>query len=76
MNCNVIVFALLREVIEKKPEEFKIECLTEIRNLFPDDYNPFHAGFGNKPSVSKINVMYVRKKDNNLFEILFIVSLF
>lgn len=43
---------MLREVIEKKPEEFKIECLTQIRNLFPDDYNPFHAGFGNKPSVS------------------------
>ncbi len=42
---------LSREVIEKKPEEFKIECLKQIRNLFPDDFNPFHAGFGNKPSV-------------------------
>ena len=40
-----------REVIEKKPEEFKIACLKEIRSLFPEDYDPFYAGFGNKHTV-------------------------
>ncbi|KAI2803750.1 Lipin-3 [Blomia tropicalis] len=38
--------ALHREVIEKKPEEFKIGCLKDIQTLFPQ--NPFFAGFGNK----------------------------
>ncbi|KAH9419199.1 Lipin-3 [Dermatophagoides pteronyssinus] len=38
--------ALHREVIEKKPEEFKISCLKDIQSLFP--MNPFFAGFGNK----------------------------
>jgi len=39
-----------REVIEKKPEKFKIDCLKDIKALFPT--NPFSAGFGNKSSVS------------------------
>ena len=43
---------LHREVIEKKPEEFKIACLQQIRSLFPEDCNPFYAGFGNKHTVS------------------------
>lgn len=38
-----------REVIEKKPEEFKIGCLEDIMQLFP--VNPFYAGFGNKINV-------------------------
>lgn len=38
--------ALHREVIEKKPEEFKIACLKDIQTLFP--INPFFSGFGNK----------------------------
>nr|CAD7431023.1 unnamed protein product [Timema monikensis] len=39
------------EVIEKKPEEFKIPCLKDIKALFPNDINPFYAGYGNKGSV-------------------------
>lgn len=67
---------VLREVIEKKPEEFKIECLTQIRNLFPNDYNPFHAGFGNKPSVSitvHVHVRHIRMCEtfDNLWIVLF-----
>ncbi|KAH0619088.1 hypothetical protein JD844_018750 [Phrynosoma platyrhinos] len=42
--------ALHREVIEKKPEVFKIACLMDIRNLFGSDRKPFHAAFGNRPS--------------------------
>ncbi|CAA6656851.1 unnamed protein product [Spirodela intermedia] len=30
------------------PHEFKIACLEDIRALFPSDYNPFYAGFGNR----------------------------
>ena len=41
-----------REVIEKRPFEFKIECLQQVRALFPEDYCPLHAGFGNRHSVS------------------------
>ncbi|KAJ3611590.1 hypothetical protein NHX12_021605 [Muraenolepis orangiensis] len=40
--------AFHREVIEKKPEKFKIECLTDIRNLFPSGQQPFYAAFGNR----------------------------
>lgn len=40
--------ALHREVIEKKPEVFKIACLTDIRDLFSSVTQPFYAAFGNR----------------------------
>ncbi|XP_060086898.1 phosphatidate phosphatase LPIN3 [Heteronotia binoei] len=40
--------ALHREVIERRPEVFKIACLTDIRNLFGSNRQPFHAAFGNR----------------------------
>ncbi|XP_060628210.2 phosphatidate phosphatase LPIN3 isoform X2 [Anolis sagrei] len=40
--------AFHREVIEKKPEVFKIACLMDIRNLFGPSRKPFHAAFGNR----------------------------
>ncbi|KAL4655644.1 phosphatidate phosphatase LPIN3-like [Arapaima gigas] len=40
--------ALHREVIEKKPEVFKIACLTDIRDLFNPSRQPFYAAFGNR----------------------------
>ncbi|KAJ2369953.1 lipin Ned1, partial [Coemansia sp. RSA 2611] len=36
-----------REVIMKRPHEFKMACLRDIRNLF-GDHSPFYAGFGNR----------------------------
>jgi phosphatidate phosphatase LPIN len=39
------------EVIEKKPEEFKISCLRDIQMLFPSHSNPFYAGYGNRVNV-------------------------
>uniref|UniRef100_UPI00398E660F phosphatidate phosphatase LPIN2 n=1 Tax=Pristiophorus japonicus TaxID=55135 RepID=UPI00398E660F len=42
--------ALHREVIEKKPEKFKIECLNDIKNLFSLYNQPFYAAFGNRPN--------------------------
>ncbi|CAM0955165.1 unnamed protein product [Alopecurus aequalis] len=40
--------SLYREVIRRAPHEFKIACLADIKALFPSDYNPFYAGFGNR----------------------------
>ncbi|TDH14106.1 hypothetical protein EPR50_G00042200 [Perca flavescens] len=40
--------ALHREVIEKKPEVFKIACLSDIKDLFNPQREPFYAAFGNK----------------------------
>lgn len=40
-------FFLFREVIERKPEEFKIACLSDLKSLFPAKH-PFYAGFGNR----------------------------
>ncbi|KAJ1915943.1 lipin Ned1 [Mycoemilia scoparia] len=36
-----------REVILKRPQEFKMTCLRQIRNLF-ENQSPFYAGFGNR----------------------------
>uniref|UniRef100_A0A1A8NLQ6 phosphatidate phosphatase n=4 Tax=Nothobranchius TaxID=28779 RepID=A0A1A8NLQ6_9TELE len=40
--------ALHREVIEKKPEVFKVACLSDIRDLFNTHRQPFYAAFGNR----------------------------
>lgn len=48
-----------REIIEKKPEKFKIECLTDIENLFPPNTQPFYAAFGNRKSVSLTFISYL-----------------
>jgi len=39
-------------VIEKKPEAFKISCMSDIKALFPGDSEPFYAGYGNRINVS------------------------
>ena len=39
------------QIIDRRPEEFKIACLTDIAHLFFDDLNvatPYTAGFGNR----------------------------
>ncbi|PNY10915.1 phosphatidate phosphatase LPIN10 [Trifolium pratense] len=52
--------SLYREIIKRAPHEFKIACLEDIKRLFPSDYNPFYAGFGNRDtdelSYSKIGI--------------------
>ncbi|XP_071854134.1 phosphatidate phosphatase LPIN3-like isoform X2 [Apostichopus japonicus] len=50
LNPSSLLRALHREVIIKKPEEFKIRCLKDIQSLFPSDDkgSPFYAGFGNR----------------------------
>ncbi|XP_038051504.1 phosphatidate phosphatase LPIN2-like isoform X2 [Patiria miniata] len=53
LNPSSLIRAFHREVIIKKPEEFKIRCLKDIQSLFPSSMNstpcnPFYAGFGNR----------------------------
>ena len=50
MNESGYVDAIKTEIIDKVPQEFKIECLLNLLKLFPSDVEPFYAGFGNKPS--------------------------
>ncbi|CAO2824184.1 unnamed protein product [Amaranthus hypochondriacus] len=48
ISPNGLFPSLYREVIRRAPHEFKIACLEDIKALFPPDYNPFYAGFGNR----------------------------
>ncbi|KAM4713483.1 phosphatidate phosphatase LPIN1-like isoform 2-T2 [Anableps anableps] len=50
LSPSSLFSALHREVIEKKPEKFKVECLTDIRHLFHPNTEPFYAAFGNRPT--------------------------
>lgn len=47
LNPDGVFGAIYREIIIKKPEEFKIQCLKTIADLFPTN-QPFFAGFGNR----------------------------
>ncbi|VEL21397.1 unnamed protein product [Protopolystoma xenopodis] len=48
LSPNSLLRAFHLEVIEKTPEIFKIQCLTDVRALFPVNSAPLYAGFGNK----------------------------
>ncbi|KAL6113288.1 lpin1 [Pungitius sinensis] len=48
LSPSSLFSALHREVIEKKPEKFKIECLRDIKHLFFPNIEPFYAAFGNR----------------------------
>uniref|UniRef100_A0A4W5PQY0 phosphatidate phosphatase n=1 Tax=Hucho hucho TaxID=62062 RepID=A0A4W5PQY0_9TELE len=48
LSPSSLFSALHREVIEKKPERFKIQCLTDIKQLFYPNTEPFYAAFGNR----------------------------
>ncbi|XP_059973027.1 phosphatidate phosphatase LPIN1 isoform X2 [Mesoplodon densirostris] len=50
LSPSSLFSALHREVIEKKPEKFKVQCLTDIKNLFLPNTEPFYAAFGNRPA--------------------------
>jgi phosphatidate phosphatase LPIN len=43
-----LIPSLYREMVVRRPHEFKIATLQSIRNLFPPAWNPFYAGFGNR----------------------------
>ena len=54
---NKAFSALAREVVIRRPETFKINCLGSIASLFPTDF-PFYSGFGNRPTdcISYVSV--------------------
>jgi phosphatidate phosphatase LPIN len=47
LSPDGVFAALYREIVIKKPEDFKIACLTDIMKIF-NGVNPFVAGFGNR----------------------------
>ncbi|PAV69217.1 hypothetical protein WR25_01559 [Diploscapter pachys] len=51
LSPTSILTAFRREVIERRPEEFKIAALNDLKQLFP--HNPFYAGFGNRETDVK-----------------------
>lgn len=57
LNPTSLISAFHREVIERKPEQFKIACLSDIQALFPDK-NPFYAGYGNRINVKTL-IFYI-----------------
>lgn len=64
MSPDRLLNALNREVILRKPEQFKIVCLSDIKNLFPSNSHPFYAGFGNRhtDAVSYVAVSIPKAK--------------
>lgn len=48
MSPDGLISSFKREVIDRTPQSFKIECLTQVLNLFPPDEQPYFAGFGNR----------------------------
>jgi phosphatidate phosphatase PAH1 len=47
MSPDRLFTSFHREVIVRKPQEFKMACLRDISKLF-GDVSPFYAGFGNR----------------------------
>ncbi|KAI8893136.1 Lipin/Ned1/Smp2-domain-containing protein [Globomyces pollinis-pini] len=47
LSPDRLMQAFTREVIQRKPQEFKMQCLRDIGRLFGET-NPFYAGFGNR----------------------------
>ncbi|KAM9813510.1 phosphatidate phosphatase LPIN2 [Neosynchiropus ocellatus] len=60
--------ALHREVIEKKPEVFKIACLSDIRDLFNPQRQPFYAAFGNRTNDA-LSYKQVGVPDTRIFTV-------
>ncbi|OZC09745.1 hypothetical protein X798_03148 [Onchocerca flexuosa] len=47
LSPTSVLIAFRREIIDRKPEEFKIAALTDLKECFPVKC-PFYAGFGNR----------------------------
>lgn len=58
--------AFQSELIEKNPEEFKINFLSMLKTLFEENQNPFTAGFGNK-SNDLLTYRTVGLEENSIF---------
>ena len=58
--------SLYREVIIKRPDLFKVDCLSAIKNLFPENSEPFYAGFGNR-DTDAVSYKAVEIKEGKIF---------
>lgn len=61
LSPDRLVQAFKREVILRKPEEFKISCLRDVRRLFGTSETPFFAGFGNRITDAMSCNFHLRK---------------
>lgn len=70
MSSDRLFASFSREVILRKPEEFKIATLNEIKSLFEtkDNPQPFFAGFGNR-ITDTISYKTVGIPDHKIFMI-------
>jgi phosphatidate phosphatase LPIN len=51
LSPDRVIESFAREVLRRRPQDFKIAALEQVRRLFPPGgYNPFFAGFGNRDS--------------------------
>ena len=66
MSPDGIFSSMKREIIQKQPHLLKIPLLTEIKNLFPNNVEPFFAGFGNR-NTDAIAYRYVDIPLKNIF---------
>jgi phosphatidate phosphatase LPIN len=48
MSPDSLIHSFKREVIYRRPQDFKIPALRDVVNLFPEGICPFVAGFGNR----------------------------
>ena len=62
-------------MIEKRPELFKIDCLTKLKELFLCP-SPFFAGYGNRQNdlvayeavgIPRCTVLLIRKDSSHIF---------
>ncbi|XP_077126421.1 phosphatidate phosphatase LPIN2 isoform X1 [Ranitomeya variabilis] len=68
LSPSSLFSAFHREVIEKKPEKFKIACLNDIKNLFGPHQQPFYAAFGNR-SNDVFAYMQIGVQDCRIFTV-------
>jgi phosphatidate phosphatase LPIN len=68
LSPDRLMAALRREVILRKPEVFKMQCLRDLQNLFGKENKPFHAGFGNR-ITDAISYRYVDVRSSRIFTI-------
>lgn len=57
MSPDGLVKSFSREVIYKRPEEFKTRAINDVRFLFTSGLN-LYAGFGNKDTVKFKQINY------------------
>jgi phosphatidate phosphatase LPIN len=62
---GVLLIFFSREVILRKPEQFKIACLRDIVSLFPPNAKPFYAGFGNRETVLQNQTLFFTNYNDN-----------